>query len=396
MNYEDTYFAYDAIPVQWHDADGITVDDDGAATFDWDKVNIVRIDNPAWAEFFGTDEFYEIPATVARPIKQTYYMGQDKVVLMKPRDELKKAMWSLDNAPWTLGHPDTTMLKNVDDVHGFWRKPRYVDTMDNLDANLMVPTNDAEARDYITNYGDVSVGFYNKLARTDSYDGIVGNGDSTDGIDGYQTNLYFDHVASVPIGRCPSDKGCGLDRITNISEDSSSQIVSSDAMNGNVGDSRKTSTDKMTETTQQNADCGGDGVSIGVDSFSFEYVYAKNDAVKAQVDALNEQIAELETQVSEAEDAKAVAQERADDLQTKVDAHESEQKEKIVAKIVERTDALGTAEELMALELTDVEAKFALVEELTSTEKVVDTGVDDEEEQVSTLVPRTKKAGEQH
>lgn len=211
--YDESHFTRDAAIVRFDgDAAGVTVDDDGEPSFDWDEVERVTVENPPHAEAFDSKEFYRIPATVAKPIPQPYQYGEDTVWLKKPRDELKKAAWSLDNAPWTLGHPDSGMVKDVDDVHGFWKNPRYIDSLDDLDADLHVPVHDEDAKDFLEENSDVSVGFYNRIARTDEYDGIVG-GDDAEGveIEGYQTSMLFDHCASVGVGRCPSEAGCGID-----------------------------------------------------------------------------------------------------------------------------------------------------------------------------------------
>ena len=207
-----TTFTHDAAAVVFKDdADGITVDEDGDVEFDWDEVERVRVDDVPWADAFETTEFYKLPATVAKPIPQEYRFGEDTLTLKKPRQELKNAAWSLHNAPWTLGHPGTGMVKDVNDVHGFWRDPRYIDSIDNLDADLYVPVADEDARSFLERNADVSVGFYNKTVGVDSYDGVVGGNDSdAESIDGYQTNMLFDHVASVPVGRCSGEAGCGI------------------------------------------------------------------------------------------------------------------------------------------------------------------------------------------
>lgn len=212
--YEETQFTRDAATVTFHeDADGITVDE-GDASFDWDEVETVQIDNPPHTDAFDSKEFYKIPATVARPIRQPYRYNDNTVWLKKPRDELKRAAWSLDNAPWTMGHPDSKMVKSVEDIRGFWGDPRYHDRVDDLDADLHIPINDSEAKEYLEENSDVSVGFYNRIARVDEYDGVVGGSDDDSDLDGYQTNMYFDHVASVGVGRCPGEKGCGIDSPT--------------------------------------------------------------------------------------------------------------------------------------------------------------------------------------
>lgn len=212
--YDETILTHDAATATFHDdAEGITVDEEeGDVSIDWDSVERVTVDNPPHAEAFDTKEFYKLPATVARPIPQPYQFRDEVVWLKKPREELKRAAWSLDNAPWTLGHPETGMVKNVDDIHGFWGDPRYIDSIDDLDADLHVPVGDEEAKSFIEGNTDVSVGFHNRIERVDQYDGIVGGEDDEDAdLDGYQTEMFFDHCASVKLGRCPSEKGCGID-----------------------------------------------------------------------------------------------------------------------------------------------------------------------------------------
>jgi hypothetical protein len=211
--YDTQHFTRDAAIARFDDeAAGITVDDDGNTQFDWDEVERVTISNPPHAEAFDSKEFYKIPATVAKPIPQPYQYGEDTVWLKKPREALKNAAWSLDNAPWTMGHPETGMVKNVDDVHGFWKNPRYIDSLDDLDSDLHIPVGDDEAKSFVEENNDVSVGFYNKIARIDEYDGVVG-GEDAEGVDieGYQTNMLFDHCASVAVGRCSGEAGCGID-----------------------------------------------------------------------------------------------------------------------------------------------------------------------------------------
>jgi hypothetical protein len=210
---DETILTHDAATATFHDdASGITVDDDGGVEIAWDEVDTVRVDQPPHAEAFDTKEFYKLPATVAKPIPQPYQFQDETMWLKKPREELKRAAWSLDNAPWTLDHPETGMVKNVDDIHGFWKSPRYIDSTDDLDADLHIPVDDEEAKGWVEKHNDVSVGFYNRIERVDEYDGIVGGSDDEDvDLDGYQTQMYFDHCASVRLGRCSSENGCGID-----------------------------------------------------------------------------------------------------------------------------------------------------------------------------------------
>jgi hypothetical protein len=207
----EAILTHDAGVSAFEDAGGVvqTTDDDGV-TFSWDEDNIVRVDAPAdLTGAFDTDRFYKIEgATVARPIKQPYMVGDDIEWYKKPADELDRAAWSFDNAPFTLGHPETGMVKNVDDIRGFWRNPRYDWDEHRLREDLYVPVGDDEAMAYIEEHGDVSVGFYNRVHS--NYDGNTGDL-TDDDVDGFQVDMFGNHIAGVERGRCSSEHGCGLD-----------------------------------------------------------------------------------------------------------------------------------------------------------------------------------------
>lgn len=251
--YDEQHFTHDAATIVFdEDAPGITVDDDESVSFDWDDVETVTIENPPHANAFDSKEFYKLPATVAKPIPQPYQFSDETVWLKKPREELKNAAWSLDNAPWTLGHPDSGMVKAVDDVRGFWKDPRYIDSLDDLDADLHVPTNDGGAKEHLEENADVSVGFYNRIARTDEYDGVVGGTDDDVTIEGYQTDMLFDHCASVKVGRCPSGAGCGIDAQEHGHFDSlDEEGFISGTLPTNINDEADSTDSDMQETTDQ-------------------------------------------------------------------------------------------------------------------------------------------------
>ena len=217
----EAILTHDAGVSAFEDAGGVvqTTDDDGV-TFSWDEDNIVRVDAPANLNgAFDTERFYKIEgATVARPIKQAYLVGDDIEWYKKPAEELDKAAWSFDNAPFTLDHPDTGMVKNVDDIRGFWRNPRYDHDSDRLKEDLYVPVGDDEAMQFIEEHGDVSVGFYNRVHS--NYDGNTGDLSDDDGLDGFQVDMFGNHIAGVKQGRCSSEHGCGLDSECPFSGDS--------------------------------------------------------------------------------------------------------------------------------------------------------------------------------
>lgn len=210
-----TVTVHDELTATFKDSDGITVADD-EVSFDWDSIETVTVDSVAIADHFETKEFYKIPTTVAKPIVQPYNFNDSTVLLKKPADELQKAAWSLDNKPWTMDHPNTDsgMVKSTEDIRGFWKNPRWVDSLDDLDADLHIPVNDEEAQTFVEEHTDVSVGFRNTLVPTTMYDSET----DESVVDGYQTDMYFDHVASVGVGRCPSDAGCGINPSTDSSD----------------------------------------------------------------------------------------------------------------------------------------------------------------------------------
>lgn len=205
----ETIFTKDGGTPAFDSASGVVSSDDGSVDFSWDEEHVVRLDAPSDLEgAFDTDRFYKIEgATIARPIKQPYLVGDDIEWYKKPAEELRKAAWSFDNSTYPLTHPDTGMVKDVNDIHGFWRNVRYDDDEDRLRADLYVPTADEEALAFIEDHQDVSPGFYNRVV--EEYDGETG--DLTDDeVDGFQVDMYGDHIAGVKQGRCSDGDGCGL------------------------------------------------------------------------------------------------------------------------------------------------------------------------------------------
>jgi hypothetical protein len=205
----DPIFTRDAGVSAFEDAEGVVSSADDGVSFSWDEEHVVRVDAPSDLEgAFDTDRFYKIAgATIARPIKQPYMVGDGVEWYKKPADELKQAAWSFDNAPYTVTHPDTGMVKDVDDIHGFWRGVHYDEDEDRLRGDLYVPTEDDEALAFIEENQDVSPGFYNRVYA--EYDGDTGDL-TDDNVDGFQVNIYGDHIAGVEQGRCSGEDGCGL------------------------------------------------------------------------------------------------------------------------------------------------------------------------------------------
>jgi len=200
---------HDAAVEAFGDAGGPVSTTDSGISFNWDEKHIVQVDAPADLEgAFETDRFYKIPdVTVARPIKQRYLDSGEVKTYKKPAAALKRAAWSFDNVPYTLEHPSTGMVKDVNDIHGFWRNAHYDTDNDRLVEDLYIPVTDEEALGFIEQNGGVSVGFYNRTV--DSFDGDTGSL-TDDDVDGFQVDIYGNHIAGVEKGRCSIEHGCGL------------------------------------------------------------------------------------------------------------------------------------------------------------------------------------------
>lgn len=174
---------------------------DSSDGFTWNEAQVVRIDNVPHEAAFDTEQFYKIPLTAAKPIEQDYETTNgDTVTMMKPADELRDAAWSLDNAPITLGHPNTRIVDSVDLVNGFVRNPRWDASEEALEADAYIPVDNDEAKEWISDNDGVSIGFWYETDR---------DTDDTS-VDGYQRDLLVDHVAIVAEGRCSREDGCGL------------------------------------------------------------------------------------------------------------------------------------------------------------------------------------------
>jgi hypothetical protein len=201
---------HDAGVEAFDQASGVVDSNDDNVSFSWDEQHIVRVDAPADLKgAFDTDKFYKIAdATIARPIKQKYRVGDSIKTYKKPAEELQKAAWSFDNSPYTIDHPSTGMVKDIDDVEAFWRNARYDNDSERLLADLYVPVTNDKALNYIEENQDVSVGFYNRVYS--EYDGDTGDL-TDDDVDGFQVDIFGNHVAGVEQGRCSAENGCGLD-----------------------------------------------------------------------------------------------------------------------------------------------------------------------------------------
>lgn len=221
LDYGEQYVAHDRVSgaIDVSANEGVTTDGDGGYQFDWDAIPTVdATDIPdSYTAFYDAESFHVVSdVTVARPMEQQYRINGDTYTFKKVESELRKAAWTFDNNPHPLGHPETGVVKATDDIHGFWKNVRYEDD-EGIVADLYLPSNDDEALEYVSDHGDVSIGFYNRLKQTDE-----------SGVDAIQTDIVGDHIASVTHGRCSGEDGCGLNA------DGQNTAVVADAMTGDA------------------------------------------------------------------------------------------------------------------------------------------------------------------
>ncbi len=250
--FDGRYFVHDSIEssISIPQNDGVEKDDDGFH-FYWDEQPVVELNNQQWTQHFNTDKFYKIDTVVAKELKQKYVIDNELYTFKKIASELKKAQWSLDNSPYTLTHPDQGHVRSVDQIHGFYRNPRFDKDEKEQIATLYLPINDDKALDFIEKYQDISVGFYNRLEQTDE-----------EGVDAIQTDMFYDHVASVKNGRCSGENGCGLN-IDSLDVDVDvKEKIQEETQNGMIGH-MNLSTSNVLDRSRESCQCQSDSSDCG-------------------------------------------------------------------------------------------------------------------------------------
>ena len=382
----NTRFSTDTVPLQFDtEVDGISTDEDGDPVFDWNEIETVDIDNPHMVEGFGTDEFHRLKVTIARPIPQRYRYGTDELTLMKPREELKQAIWSLDNKPWTMGHPDTKLVRSVDQVRGFWQDSHYVDTLDSANSYLHIPTNDDEARTFIEENGDVSMGFTHKTVPVTQYDGVVGGNDDVDDVDGFQTDIYFDHVASVDVGRCSSEAGCGIHQDNRQETERSDgafiseTVITDDYRDEDGSDSADNNSEHDSMTEEETCtDCAGQGLDLAFEDLSVDAVVDTHEGIATRIDELQTEVDEKASRIEELETAVDEKDEELEDLRSTVDEYEAEERQELIDSITELTEAWDE-DDLEDLSLDELSDRKEIVVEATADTSTVNGAGDDNE-----------------
>lgn len=214
LNTDASFVAHDTLSTTIPSTnDGVTAD----GHFEWDSVVQVDADSvpSQYRAFFDTESFYRFDdVVVTKTIPQQYTIHGDTYTFKKHPDALKDAAWTLENRPYVLDHPNTKYgtVDSLNLVHGFWKNATHDDAENETTASLYFPTNDDDVKEYLADSGDVSVGFYNRVTPAED-----------DSFDGWQTDIIYDHVASVKHGRCSGEDGCGIpqNRLHRIGSDAS-------------------------------------------------------------------------------------------------------------------------------------------------------------------------------
>lgn len=196
----DKFLTDHVVEYEIHDgSDGMLVD---SKHFDWTDAETVTLEDTPYPDAFGTDTFYAIDATVAKPLVQKYEISGETYFLEKTEESLRGATWQLENLPWVIDHPRGKTISTPEQIRGFWRDARYVDG-EGQRATLHFPVTDDVAKEVIKESKAVSIGF--------TPNEIEWTLDNNTQADAKTQKLLYDHVASVRKGRCSIEDGCGLD-----------------------------------------------------------------------------------------------------------------------------------------------------------------------------------------
>lgn len=324
---------------------GVSTDSNEGYVFDWDAQPHVDADQlpDAYTQFYDAEEFVVLnDVTIAKPIVQTYHVNGDEYQFAKTPSELKRAAWSFDNKPHTLNHPDSGRVRSVDDIHGFWKDPAYANDEDGIQSDLYIPANDMEALSYVSEHGDVSIGFTNKLVQSDE-----------EGVDAIQTDIYGDHVASVPVGRCSGEDGCGLNA------DASTVNVSVPVADHDASGQTFDTTDTI--MTDGTCDCGGqtDGqLDLGdaLGGMTVDALAKRNDNIaelqsekaelQSDADDLRERLERVESALDAEEDVSLMDEiealsadaQRLEDAQSELEEYQRSEFDSLVSEITDMTD----------------------------------------------------------
>lgn len=264
--------------------DGVTAD----GHFEWDNAATIDADSvpSQYRAFFDTESFHRFDdVVVTKTIPQQYTIHGDTYTFKKHPDALKDAAWTLENRPYVLEHPNTEFgtVDSLNLVHGFWKNATHDDAENETTASLYFPTNDDDVKEYLADSGDVSVGFYNRVTPAED-----------DGFDGWQTDIIYDHVASVKHGRCSGEDGCG------IPQNRLHRLADAEDRTEFENDSEKNNTNTMS-----GCDCDNDDdvqFDFGLDDMSIDYLADTHDDVaqlRESKDELEEKVEDLQTDADE-------------------------------------------------------------------------------------------------
>lgn len=405
LDYDKRHYSYDSTTAEFQfDDTDVTTDDRGTNVW-WDAQPTVSAEDvPSYYnDFFDAEQYYAIDTVVAKEVPQQYWIDGDEYTFVKPNDELRQAVWSLDGKPYTLTHPSEGAVRSTDDIHGFWGQPKHDDDSQESSATLYFPTHDDDAREFVADHDNVSVGFVNTLVKSDR-----------DGIDAHQTDLYYDHVASVKRGRCDDEDGCGLQGFASGTDSETyvpaSTIPISD-MKGpsNLSDPDTTqessfNTDNSNSTMTVCNDCGNDNggkdsMTFSIDDFGVRKVRKENDAVDEAISEKEDKIDDLESELDSMDNYSDLFRKIADrltddaddasgqdiitELDSLQDSYEEVQEEMESVRTDERDDLLSEVKSLAdgsaheRFEQRDNESVTDHIDRLTDAKELLESAVGD-------------------
>lgn len=372
----------------------VTVDE--GSSIDWDDVAVTtvgaddQLDAESLVDTFGTNEFYQLPAVVARPVLQNYTIDGEERTFLKPPEELQKVAWYIDGTPWTLEHPSTRMLSQTDDVRGFWRDGEYDSEEDALTSTLYIPTIDTEAQRFVEENPALSIGFYSDVVPAEDYLASIDDGEreldidaNVSEVDAFQTDLLLNHISSVSHGRCSEEQGCGLSASVDSSNNSGvndagiTTLIEAGAEPNESTTKSKTNTNTTTNTTTM---CE-EGL-IDVDDLTLDAVADQNSAVASVIDEAEElrsEVEELRDTADTATDKAEALEEKNEELRASLDEYERAEKEPLADDIIEHSGRFteDAKEDLMARDTDHLTEIHEIVMDVASTETTVEDGVTD-------------------
>ena len=149
-------------------------------------------------EYDEAREILRVPIILAKEMVY-HYDGYDA---FRPREELEAIEPYIKGIPVTRGHPEAKLVTDRTEVLGWATEGEYEE--DELRVILEIADKALIADIQSGKLRDVSPGHFSRLdeAATGEFEGVH--------YDATQRDIFIDHIAIVPAGRCSTADGCGI------------------------------------------------------------------------------------------------------------------------------------------------------------------------------------------